>query len=194
MNRTVLPPDYRQVYRLDLKNDRTLGRLLNIVGTLIFLAVLAIGYFVKPFPFGASLGLVQVAGLVAALLAYVILHELTHAAFMRLFVKSRVRFGFNAYAAYAGMDEGYFGKGAYVLIALAPFVLYSAILIPLTLIIAFGPATLAPWYWPTLIILGLNAGGSIGDFYVVGVLMKHKEPILIHDDGLKMEFYQPDQS
>jgi len=191
MNFVPEPSDSQLVFHLDLKKERTLGRYLNIVGTLIFILVMAIGYIILPFPYGADFSFIHVIGIVAGFLGYVVIHELVHALAMLMFSNKRLRFGVHGYFAYAGMPEAYFSKRQYVLIALAPSALLGAILISIAAIIATGNPLFGSWYWVTLIIMGQNFGGSIGDYYVVNRLAKFKAPVFINDDGMRMRFYKP---
>ena len=191
MNFIPEPSDSQLVFQLDLKKERTLGRYLNIVGTLIFIAVIAVGYLIKPFPYGADFTLIHVIGILALFVVYVVVHELVHALAMLFFSRQRLRFGIHGYFAYAGMPEAYFSKRQYVLVALAPSALLGALLIAIAVLIAIGNPSFGSWYWVTLIIMGQNFGGSIGDYYVVNRLSKFPAPVFINDDGMRMRFYKP---
>lgn len=93
-------------------------------------AALCVIMLILPFLWGRSLrgfvgegslsALLLRLGVVAGLLAYIALHELTHGVVMKACGAS-VRYGYKVAYAYAGSDA-YFTRPAYVVIALAPVV------------------------------------------------------------------------
>jgi hypothetical protein len=180
-----LPENYILAKSIDLKSDRSLTTFLNVIGTVIFLAVIGTGFLLHPFPEGFSFDIYDLLVLVGGLALYVILHELLHALFMWIFLKEKLNFGFQVKAAYAGMKKGYFSKREYFIIALAPVLLLG---IGIFLLSYFLDVT---WFWPLQIIQGQNLAGAVGDYYVIVLLMKMPRTAYINDVGMAMRYYVP---
>ncbi len=178
-----LPENYHLTREIDMRKDKRIAFWLNLVGTLVFLATGVVGYFIHPVTDWMSFDLYQVLALVLGLFIYIILHELIHAFFMRLFCKAKVNFGFHTYAAFAGMKQGYFTKAEYIIIALAPVVLLGAALVCLNI---FLPES---WFWAFFIIQGQNIAGAVGDYFVIILLLKTPRKTLVNDDGMSMRYY-----
>jgi hypothetical protein len=187
MSLKKLPINYRLIRSLDLKKDKGLTTLLNIVGTIIFLVIVGLGFVISPFPENFDFEITHLFLLIGGIVGYIILHELLHALFMKIFIKEKLSIGLRWKAAYAGMKKAYFKKGEYALIALAPVLILG---ISLLLLIIFLPGT---WFWPLHIIQGQNLAGAVGDYYVVGVLTKMPKHTLVNDDGMSMRYYAPSE-
>ena len=122
----TLPEGYRLILRIDLQEDKKLMLRVNAAALGLMLAVFLLGLPLAPaggrlpdlLREGVSLGAMAV--FLAGTFAYVILHELTHAAVMKLCGAKKLRFGFTGVYAFAGSEEDYFSKRAHRIIALAP--------------------------------------------------------------------------
>lgn len=86
---------------------------------------------------------------------YLVLHELVHGICMRAFSGVRPHYGFTGLYAYAG-SSAYFGKKPYIVIALAPIVVWGAVLAILNLLVP------ASWFWPVYFIQIINVSGAAG--------------------------------
>lgn len=194
MSYNALPTNYSEVARIDMKTNRRLAINLNLASIVIFLLVVVISHFIKPIPYGLKMGPLQLGAMIILPILYLILHELIHALFMRIFVKGRLVLGMTIWAAFAGMPSGYFSKKNYIIIALAPVVI-SLFVISIGLIIITTPIddNLNAWYWPLIFVQAMNIGGSIGDYYVVAKVLKMSRHVLTNDDGMSMRFYEPNQ-
>lgn len=124
---------------------------------------------------------------VLAILAVVIIHELIHAFFFKLFKpKSKVKFGINwkLGAAYATCPKVTYDRRQMIVISLAPFIIWS-----LTLTILFGMNLLS---FPAYVgIASLHATGCIGDFYyayLLGIKYARKK-ILAEDTAVGLIIY-----
>ena len=116
-------------------------------------------------------------------IAYIILHELTHAAVMKAVGGGKVRFGFIGLCAYAGSLEDYFDKTSYCCIALAPVIVWGIVL-------GFLSAVLPQsWFWIIWFIQAGNLGGSVYDIYVTIKLRRMPSTILVQDTGYEMTVY-----
>ena len=178
-----LPEGYHLLFRLDLlKNKRQLrivnGLSLIIAAALLVPALVWVG-------FEESFHTQTIAKLLALALgsvAYIILHELTHAVFMKRYSKEKVRFGFKGMYAFAGSDA-YFYKKPYLIIALAPVVVWGLVLLALNLLLP------PDWFWPVYAIQLSNLGGAAGDLYVTWRMWKMPDDVLVQDSGVAMNVY-----
>jgi len=101
---------------------------------------------------------------------------------MRFFSKMRVKYGFTSLYAYAGSDA-YFDKSSYIIIALAPVVVWGAVLAVLCVLVP--PA----WFWTVYIIQINNFAGAAGDFYVTARFARLPRDILVRDTGTSMTVF-----
>ena len=114
--------------------------------------------------------------------AYIILHEFTHGATMKLFGGKEVRYGFTGLYAFAGSEKDYFPKKPYICIALAPLVLWGVVFAVLM--------TLFPkWIWVFWGLQMANVSGAAGDMYVSVKVSGMKEDILVMDTGVDMTVF-----
>ena len=121
---------------------------------------------------------IMVAGL-----AYLVLHEFTHGAVMKLFGATKLRFGYTGLYAYAGSETDYFGKTAYILVALAPLVVWGVIITAILLVVPRN------WFWTAYVLQMINIAGAAGDIYVSVKFSKMPDDILVMDTGVEMKVY-----
>ena len=157
----TLPQGYVPFATIDLVHNKKQFWIVN--GLSVALCVIML---ILPFLWGRSLrgfvgegslsALLLRLGVVAGLLAYIALHELTHGAVMKACGAS-VRYGYKVAYAYAGSDA-YFTRPAYVAIALAPVVVWG-------IVFAVLAACLPREWFPTVWLWQLvNIGG--GGFFL----------------------------
>ena len=113
-----------------------------------------------------------------------ILHELIHGLFFWLFTGDRPRFGVHIFYAYAAAPDWYLPRNRFIIVGIAPFILIT--IAGLVLLPAIAPQAVTE----LLIILTVNAAGSVGDLLVVGWLLSQPRTTLINDMGQKITFYQ----
>lgn len=118
---------------------------------------------------------------VAGLLAYIALHELTHGAVMKACGAS-VRYGYKVVYAYAG-SYAYFTRSAYFVIALAPVVLWGIVFAVLTACLP------EHWFWVGWLWQLMNVSGAAGDFYCSIRILRAPRDTLVQDTGTAMTFY-----
>ena len=185
----ALPGGYRERLTIDLQKDRKTAHTVSIAAAVVMLALLWIGHRLVPIglflPAGEAPGMsfLRLLVMLLGMAAYLVLHELTHAAAMKLCGAGKLRFGFTGAYAYAGSEGDYFGKRAYAFIALAPLVLWTLLL---TLPLLAVPRA---WFWAVYFIQVANISGSAGDVYVTLRMAGLPETILIRDTGLNMTVY-----
>ena len=185
---TTLPQGYSLYDRIDLQTDKQTLFKVNTWAVVGLVAMVLLGHFAfVPITSVAMLDFVpmmlRLAVMFVGYIAYIVLHELTHAAAMKLFKASDIRFGFTGLYAYAGSERDYFGKAPYRVIALAPLFVWTLLLtVPLILL----PAD---WFWTVYFIQCGNIAGCVGDIYVTVRLWKAPGDILVRDTGVEMFVY-----
>ena len=183
-----LPADFAPIFSIDLQKQKKLAVLVNALAFVIAVLMVVIGIFAVPdaklFDFSAGYGVYfgRLGVLVGGLFAYIILHELVHGIFLRLFSRQRVKYGFTGLYAFAGSDA-YFDKASYIIIALAPVIVWGAVLAVLC-------ALLPPlWFWPVYLIQINNISGAAGDLFVTVRFSRFPQDILVSDYGVGMTVY-----
>lgn len=183
-----LPAGYRKVLRIDLQKDRKTALKVNLGAAATAVILIAAGCFIVPVkellsiePAGAYF--VRFGALLAGSVAYIVLHELTHAVFMKASGGGKVRFGFTGIYAFAGSTGDYFEKRAYRVIALMPLLFWGAVFAVLTAVV---PRT---WFWVVWLWQVSNISGAAGDIYVTAKLWKMPDTILVKDTGTDMTVY-----
>lgn len=184
-----LPIGYREDYLIDAKNTKT-SVLFNVVALGIMALLYAIGLFIEIKIVGFNpkddhLLFVLIGFFVAYAIA-IILHELIHGLFYKIFTKQKLTFGLTLTVAYCGVPNLYLRKKAAFISAIAPCVIISLfLLVPLILV-----KDSAIWSFIYL-LFSCHFGGCVGDLYLcLLILFKYKnKEILINDTGPKQTFY-----
>ena len=183
-----LPEGYREIFSINLQKDKKAALLVNGIGLVIILALCVIGHLIVPI--SALLAPYQGPGsyfarplvLLGGIIIYIILHELVHGIAMKYFGAGRVKFGFTGMYAFAG-SEDYFYKKPYIVIALAPVVIWGAVLLVINCFVGDS------WFWVVYLIQVTNLSGAAGDIYVTYKFSKMPEDILVRDAGVSMTVY-----
>ena len=183
-----LPEGYQEILQINLQKDKQTALKINIGGGITMFILLVIGSLIVPirefFSMDFSGGtLLKIGVLLLGYIAYIVLHELTHAAVMKAVGGGRVVFGFTGLYAFAGSRGDYFDKTAYRCIALAPLVLWGIIFAVLSAAVPRG------WFWIIWFLQAGNIGGVAGDVYVTVKLWKKPASILVMDTGVDMTVY-----
>ncbi len=185
----TLPENYRELLSIDLQKDKKTALLVNMAAAGAMVVLALIGLLLVPFrtllDFSQGFGpyFLRLGALLAGTFAYIVLHELTHAAVMKAYGAKKLRFGFTGMYAYAGSEADYFAKRPYRHIALAPLVLWALI---------FGVlSALVPqeWFWVVWILQIANVSGAAGDVYVTLRLLRLPRDLLVRDTGVAMTVY-----
>ena len=120
--------------------------------------------------------------LLAAIVVYMVLHELVHGIAMRLCGTKKIKYGFTGMYAFAG-SEDYYYKKPYIFIALAPVVLWGVVLAIIT------PLVPEQWFWVVYMIQVTNISGAAGDLFVTVKFSRFSDSILVKDYGVGMSVY-----
>lgn len=180
----TLPEGYAPLLTVDLQKNKKLAVLVNLLALLIAVPLVVIGIFLQPIELDLddSLLWVRYGVMVVGYIVYIILHELVHGVFIRIFSGKRAKYGVTGIYAYAGSDA-YFAKLPYLAIALAPVVIWGAVLAVLCALVP--PA----WFWAVYFIQIGNLSGAAGDFYVTVRFLGLPRDILVRDYGVGMTVF-----
>ncbi|MBQ8623773.1 MAG: DUF3267 domain-containing protein [Oscillospiraceae bacterium] len=185
----TLPEGYTEIYSVNLQEDKKLAVIINILSLLIGAVMLAL---VAPFVPLSTLfdskdsSAYAALVLIVSMILYIILHEAVHGITMKYFGCKKVRYGFTGLYAFAGCDD-YFDKCSYIIIALAPVVLWGAVLAILSFIVPTS------YFWVVYLIQITNISGAAGDFFVTAKFSKMPKDILVRDSGVGMTVYSKEQ-
>ena len=186
----TLPEGYEEFRRYDLAKDKKLNLLINALGFLLMMVmVIPLLFPIPPYITFSQSVLFPFDKLVFALLAvvaYVYLHEFCHGQFIRLFTGQRAVYGMRSGMAYAG-SRAYINKLHYVVIALAPVLVFGIIF---AVALLFIPAS---WFWVVYLVQVMNVGGAAGDYYMTVVMLRMPPDVLVNDMGTSMVIYAPKQ-
>lgn len=182
-----LPAGYSLAEVIDLQSNRRQFWAVNGLA-LALAAVLAVaGVLLVPFSSLAGTPLWELFAALGTMLAgivlYVILHELTHGVFLYAFTRVRPKFGFVGWAAYCG-NTAYCDKPRYLIVAVAPLILWGVVFAALNVVLCTGV-----WFWAIWALQIVNVSGAAGDLFVFFRLITRPKHILVNDTGLKMCVY-----
>lgn len=179
-----LPAGYQNVLNFDLQKDSKMALVVNGLAVGIAAVMLAAGFLMMP-AFTIFASLPALAAFFACMVLYMVLHELVHGACMKLFGAQKVRFGFTGLYAFAGSSE-YFNKRAYIVVALAPLVVWGAVFLVLNLLAG------ARYFWFIYLLQLVNVSGAAGDLYVSFRFLRMPKDILVQDTGVAMTVFAHD--
>ena len=183
----TLPYGYQEIFSLDLQNGKKAPMFVNMIALSIAVIMFVPMNFFMPLTrylfFDMTKGfhfyILRWVVFILASLSYIILHELVHGMTMKYFGCQKVKYGFSGLYAYAG-SEDFFDKKSYIVIALAPVVLWGIVLLIINLLVP------DEWIWIVYLIQITNISGAAGDFYVTVKFLKMPEDILVKDRGVSM--------
>ena len=186
----ALPDNYQEVLSWKMTGKPMRVIVLNILGILLFVIFGAIfsslAVSVGKLTAGGNfmLGLGEMGLAIAGIVLTFILHELTHGLVMQMF-GARPKYGiiWKGLMLYATSPGYAYRRNNYVVIALAPFVFIS-VLVVLGMWILQGTA------WVVLLaVCGvLNASGAIGDMWITMIVLRYAATAYVMDerDGIRV--------
>ncbi len=195
-----LPENYKQALYINAKNAK-FGIVFNLIAVAVMIIVMAIAILLLYANgalswdiFGIGLAKLMVAYVVfiVALLGYIVLHEIVHGIAYKALTGEKLTFGMSWSCAFCGVPHIFTYRKTAVISVIAPFAVFSLILIPTTAMLYF----VSPLYFLiSALILGLHLGGCSGDLYVLYLLLiKFKgKKLLMRDTGPEQFFYIPDE-
>jgi hypothetical protein len=185
-----LPDDYQEVLSWKVTGKPMRVIALNIVGVILFVifgmifSSLAISVGRMPLEGNFRLGLGEMVLAVTGIVVTLVLHELTHGLTMQMF-GANPKYGiiWKGLMLYATSPGYAYLRNNYVVIALAPFVFIS-VLIVLGMWILQGTA------WVALLgICGIvNASGAVGDMWITLIVLRYAATAYVMDerDGIRV--------
>lgn len=184
----ILPEGYKEAFTIDLKNNKKLMLTVNGLALIIAAILAVLGCMIVPitklFEIEPILDyILRFAVICIGSIVYIILHEAVHGIFMKRYCTAKVNYGFTGMYAFAG-SEGYYCRRHYIIIALAPVVIWGIVLAILNVF------TNEAWFWAVYFIQISNLSGAAGDIYVTYRMMKLSPDILVNDTGVRMTVYE----
>jgi len=192
--KSSLPEGYREYFHLDLQKDKKTALKINVAAAVLMVGLFILAHFAFV-PFSAFIAegeggfnyvMLRFAVLLVGYILYIVLHELTHAAMMKLFGAVKIRFGFTGLYAFAGSEADYFDRTAYIPISLAPLILWGIVFTVMLIMVS------AEWFWVVYFMQVGNIAGAVGDIYVTYKTLRMPKDVLIRDTGTEMTFYSKD--
>ncbi len=173
----TLPDGYFQVDEINLAKNKGLAILLNVIGfflfVLTFILLVLFARWIRPELLTGSLSLngdLRTLGKALVLIVLValnlVLHELIHGFFFRVFTGSKPIYALHLAYAYAAAPDWFIPVRQYWVIGLAPLVLIDAVGL---LLIFVAPAG---WLMTIIFLVTLNTGGAIGDLLIISHLFR----------------------
>jgi hypothetical protein len=184
----TLPKGYRETLKIDLQSDRRTLLLVNGLAVVLMLAMAVPAHFFAVSVFtmldlsSLSNYILRFGVLIGGMVAYLFLHEWVHGIFMKKYSGVKAHYGFTGFYAYAG-SSAYFCKRHFIVIALAPVVVWGAVLAVATALVPKA------WFWVAYFIQVINVSGAAGDFYVVWKLRRMPSDLLVRDTGVSLTVY-----
>lgn len=189
-NTPVLPEGYAAIERMDWREDQRASLLVNGSGLLLAMLLIMAGETQVSLStlFDASGGWGVCAGkllvLAAGLIGGWLLRQRIRGACMKRFSGQKVRCGFAGLRAYAGCQT-YFNKRSYMLLILAPVLVWGVGIFVGSLVVP------ASWFWCLYAAQVHNVAGAAGDFYILYMVSRLPEEILVQDTGVAITVYAP---
>ena len=183
-----LPNDYQEVlyWRVTGKPARVITiQILAIISLFIFgFVFLGLAVSLGKLPTQFAFGLSEIGAVLLGVLLAMGLHELTHGLTMQLFgAKPKYGILWKGGMLYATSPGYAYPRNNYIIIALAPFVVISTLVI-------VGMWLLQGTLWvPLLALCGIfNASGAVGDMWMTMIVLRYPATAYVMDerDGLRI--------
>lgn len=181
----TLPQGYSFFDKIDLKNNKKQFWTVQGICLAIIAVMLGIGWLIES-PLKIENNTESIIGLVVLIVGfvlYIFAHEAVHGLFMYAFCKTKIKYGFVGWAAYAG-SSAYYDKKRYIIIALAPVVVWGVTFAVLNIFFHSGI-----WFWVIWFLQIGNVSGACGDFFCVYKTARYPKDILVNDTGLEMQIF-----
>ena len=186
MNYTKLPKGYKKIGIIDLDSKRSpQKRRVNLIAMILAVALAILGYQLHPFDEGTKALFEKVwvlMALLAVLFTWMVLREVVQGVAMRLLSGVKSRYAVRSLYVYAG-SSAYFDRRSFVIISLAPALLFGLILAVLALVLP------KDWFWLVMIVQIANIAGSASDFYSFARFLRFPKDALIQDLGTGMKVF-----
>jgi len=190
-----VPENYEAVKVLDAKNTKT----IIVMNLLALVVAVPMFLFFHNRVFGqyetseiiVSGSLLSTFLFIVSFVSYIILHELTHGLFYKIFTHEKLTFGLTLTVAYCGVPKLFVKRIPSLITTLAPFVIFSFILgIPLFFI------TSPLIYFYAGVLFTVHFTGCVGDLWGATIMafQYRGKKLLVNDTGPKQTYYVEKQS
>ena len=180
----TLPENYRELCTIDLEKNKKQYAIVNSLSMVVAAVALLVIWLLAPEGARPFQGVPGLLVLLAGMFVYILLHEAVHGVCFWYFSRQKPHFGWKSAFAYAASDC-YYRKGPYLVIALAPVVLWGVVLAVLAALLP------AECYWTVQLIQLINLSGAAGDLYVTWLFLRMPEDIWVIDAGVNMRVSVP---
>ncbi len=195
----ILPEGYTEVKKIDAK-DTKVGLIMNLIAigiaipfvALAFLLILLPGYELRGAPLGDT-SIIPMLVFVLSMIAYIVLHELTHGIAYKLLTKEKLTYGFTLTVAFCGVPHIYIYRRTAIIASAAPLVVFSVIFLGLAAMFYFVNTMM---FIVMSTLFAVHLGGCCGDMYVILLMLtKFKDKrTLVRDTGPAQSFYAPNEN
>lgn len=188
-----LPAEYKEVFHIDALNKKT-GLILNLVAFIPVIAMIVVfcmtldeSIFIINAEDLPSF-LLRMLGIIGSLVLYMILHELVHGIAYKALTGEKLTFGLSWSCAFCGVPNVYVYRKTAIIALMAPFVVFTLLFLPLTIISYFFNTYL---YLLFGILLSMHLGGCSGDLYMFFLfIFRFKDKaLLMRDTGPEQWLY-----
>ena len=196
----VLPVGYRQVLHINAK-DAKFGIIFNLIALAVLALIMVVAVLllmaggispIEALKTETAKTVVPYLIFLAAMVGYIVLHELVHGAAYKALTGEKLTFGMSWSCAFCGVPHIFTYRKTALISVAAPFAVFTVLFIPiLVLCYCFSPF----YFLVTAFLFGLHLGGCSGDLYVLCLLtakFKNKKT-LMRDTGPEQFFYVPDE-
>ncbi|MGN0613552.1 MAG: DUF3267 domain-containing protein [Porcipelethomonas sp.] len=189
-NCKILPEGYKETEKINLQNDKKCALFVNLLSFVVAAVMIIVPLVCYGIKYGlentinwiADIGWYKWLIICAGIILYMLLHEIVHGIVMKYYSGVKPKYGFTGLYAFAG-SSAYFNRKSYIVIALAPIVVWGIVLAVLQIFLPDG------WGIIAYSIQIINVSGAAGDLYVSLKFRKLPKDILINDTGIEMTVY-----
>lgn len=179
-----LPATYVESGIIDLKNDKMISLIIQFIFIFIAGVMVGLAIFFK-FPIKNDFeAMRKILLTVSLVIVYMMIHEFTHGAFIKLYSKKSPTYCFRFPYLSTG-SKTYFNKKCFIIITLAPVVIWGFICIILINVLP------EQYFLSLYVVTGLNFAGAAGDYVQVLAFLKLPPQALLKDDGKQTRVYLP---
>lgn len=181
-----LPEGYKEIFTVDA-TAKKFTIYMNLIAFVLVMAVAVPAFLIlKPLENAEKIGIVSLLWFIAAMFAYIVLHELVHGAAYKLTTGQKLTFGFTASVAYCGVPDIYVYRKASLIALLAPFTVFSIVFIAATVIVS-NPID----KFLCAVLFGIHFSGCVGDLYdsLLYIFKFRDSATLMRDTGPVQKFY-----
>ena len=170
-----LPQGYRQALYINAKNAK-FGIIFNLIAVAVLVLVMVAAFLLlglgdRSFDLSETVTPFEltVADLIfiAAMIAYIVLHEVVHGIAYKSQTGEKLTFGMSWSCAFCGVPHIFTYRKTALIALAAPLVTFTVILLPVTVCLWFVHPLA---YFASALIFGLHLGGCCGDMYMILLL------------------------